>query len=257
MIYIIIPTYNERENIERLIRRIFQLSIEGLRILIVDDNSPDGTGKIVEKLAKELIVGSSLPTGTGMHNGSNHEIGASDKIIEILERPGKLGLGSAYRAGFKYCLEKQADFVFEMDADFSHDPKDIPRLFLAAQNGADLALGSRKIKGGKILGWNWRRRLYSDGAMWFARFLLHLKTKDITAGFRCFRAEALRKINYETIKSNGYAFQVEMVYRLERAGLQIAEVPVVFLDRELGKSKLNKKDVIEFFGRVFKLIWGK
>jgi dolichol-phosphate mannosyltransferase len=175
--------------------------------------------------------------------------------IEVLHRAGKLGLGSAYRAGFKYCLEKQADFIFEMDADFSHDPNDIPKLLMTVQNGADLAIGSRKIKGGKILGWNWKRKLYSNGAMWFARILLHLKTKDITAGFRCFRAEALKKINYENIKSNGYAFQVEMIYRLERAGLKIVEVPVVFPDRELGKSKLNKKDIIEFFGRVIRLFF--
>jgi dolichol-phosphate mannosyltransferase len=228
MIYIIIPTYNERENIERLIREIFKQSIGGLRVLVVDDNSPDETGKIVENLGKELPV-------------------------EVLRRAGKLGLGSAYRDGFKYCLEKGVEFVFEMDADFSHDPNDISKLLTAVQNGADLAIGSRKIQGGKILGWNWQRKLYSNGAMWFARILLHLKTKDITAGFRCFRAEALRKIKYETIKSNGYAFQVETVYLLERAGLKIAEVPVVFPDRKLGKSKLNKKDIIEFFGRVIEL----
>jgi dolichol-phosphate mannosyltransferase len=232
MIYIIIPTYNERDNIERLIYEICKQQINDLRILVVDDGSPDETGKIVENLGSELPV-------------------------EVLHRTGKLGLGSAYRDGFRYCLEKQADFVFEMDADFSHDPKDISKLLTVAQNGADLAIGSRKIKGGKILGWNWQRKLYSNGARLFGRILLNLKTKDITAGFRCFRAETLKKINYEMIKSNGYAFQVEMIYRMERAGLKIVEVPVIFPDRKLGKSKLNKKDIVEFFGRVIKLIFKK
>lgn len=226
--YIIIPTYNEKENIENLVREIFKQQIDNLHILIVDDNSQDGTGQIADKLSRELPV-------------------------EVLHRPGKLGLGSTYRDGFEYAIEHGADFIFEMDADFSHQPQDILRLREAAKAGVDLVIGSRKIKGGKILGWNFKRKLYSNGAMWFARILLGLKTRDITAGFRCFRAETLRKINYENIKSNGYAFQVEMVYKIEKSGLKIVELPVTFPDRQLGQSKLNKKDIWEFFKTIFRL----
>ncbi|HOY55860.1 MAG TPA: polyprenol monophosphomannose synthase [bacterium] len=229
-IYIVIPTYNEKENIEKLVREICRQPINGLRILIVDDDSPDGTGKKADKLAAELPV-------------------------DVLHREKKQGLGVAYRAGFKYALQKGADFIFEMDADFSHQPQDLSRLLLECQNGAALAIGSRKVKGGQIIGWNFKRKLYSNGAMWLAKILLGLKTRDLTAGFRCFRAETLTKIDYENISSNGYAFQVETVYRLEMAGLKIVEVPVVFPDRELGKSKLNKRDITEFFRKVFKLFW--
>ncbi len=233
IIWIIIPTYNELENLPNLVRAIDEnLKNHDHHILIVDDNSPDGTGDLAEKLKEKYP-------------------------LEVLHRAGKLGLGSAYRLGFKHALAKGADFIFEMDADFSHDPKDIPRLLVAAENGADLVLGSRKIKDGKIIGWNWWRHFCSDGAMVFARFLLGLKTKDITTGFRCFRSAALKKINYETVKSNGYAFQVEMVWRLEKAGLKIIEVPVTFVDRKFGQSKLNRKDVMEFFMRAIKLFLGK
>ncbi len=228
MIYIIIPTYNEKENIEKLIKIIFDLKIQDLKILIVDDNSPDGTGKIVENLKNKYS-------------------------IEVIHRTAKLGLGSAYRLGFKFALEKNADFIFEMDADFSHNPADIPKMLDEAKNNADLVIGSRKIKGGKIIGWNWWRHFCSDGAMLTSRLILNLKTKDLTAGFRCFRAEVLRKINYQTIQSNGYAFQVEMVYKLEKSNFKIQEVPVIFVDREKGKSKLGKKEIIDFFKTIFRL----
>jgi len=236
MTYIIIPTYNEKENIEKLVKEISGLGAvaEGgganiqLKILIVDDNSPDGTGKIAENLKNKYP-------------------------LEVLHRSGKLGLGSAYRDGFKYCLEKNAKYIFEMDADFSHNPQDIPKILQKAQEGADLVIGSRKISGGKVIGWNLWRHFCSDGAMFASRLFLNLKTKDITAGFRCFRAETLKKIKYNQVKSNGYAFQEEMLYRVEKAGLKIVEVPVVFKDRKAGKSKLNKKDIFEFFIIIFKL----
>jgi dolichol-phosphate mannosyltransferase len=164
--------------------------------------------------------------------------------------------GSAYIAGFKEALRLSADYIFEMDADFSHDPNDIPRLLEAASN-ADLVIGSRKIPGGKVVGWNWRRTLMSNGAMWLSRLLLGLKPHDVTAGFRCFKRQVLETIGLETIKSNGYAFQEELLYRTQMAGFKIAEVPVTFMDRKVGKSKLSKKDIIEFFLIIFKLRFTK
>ncbi|MBU4360805.1 polyprenol monophosphomannose synthase [Patescibacteria group bacterium] len=232
MIYIIIPTYNEKENIEKLIKAIFDLQIPDLKVLIVDDNSPDGTGQIAENLKANYPV-------------------------EVLHRSGKLGLGSAYRAGFKFALEKNAEYIFEMDADFSHDPKDISSMLEKAQDGADLVIGSRKVKGGKIIGWNWWRHFCSDGAMFASRLLLNLKTKDVTSGFRCFRTETLKKINYQRITSNGYAFQIEMVYQLEKGNFKIQEVPVIFSDRQKGKSKLGKKEIIDFFKTILRLKFKK
>ena len=227
MNYIIIPTYNESANLSNLVKEIYKY-LPNSKILVVDDNSPDGTGQLAEGLKK-------------------------DYPVEVLHRQDKLGLGSAYRAGFKYALEHGANFIFEMDCDFSHQPKDLPRLLSACQNGADLAIGSRKVKGGKIIGWNWWRHFCSNGAMLFSRLLLGLKTHDVTAGFRCFKTEALKKINYEKISSNGYAFQIEMVYRLEKAGFKITEVPVTFPDRQAGESKLGLKDILEFFIKIIKL----
>lgn len=224
---VIIPTYNEKQNIAKLISEIFALQITGLEILVVDDNSPDGTADIAEKLKEKYPV-------------------------HLIKRAGKLGLGSAYLAGFKKALELKADYIFEMDADFSHDPADIPRMLAAAQQ-ADLVIGSRKIKGGKVVGWGWLRKFMSNGAMWFSRILLNLKAKDVTAGFRCFRRQVLESINLDTIKSNGYAFQEELLYRTQKAGFKIKEIPVIFKDRQKGKSKLSKKDIIEFFLVMIKL----
>lgn len=229
---IVIPTYNEAENIEKLIKEIFSQNIEGLEILIVDDNSPDGTSKIINNLQSEI---------------SN---------LKLIQRSGKLGLGSAYITGFKQALTLGADYVFEMDADFSHDPKDISRM-LEATKEADLVIGSRKIIGGQIIGWNWRRKLMSNGAMWFSRTMLGLKVKDVTAGFRCFKAEVLKNIDLDAIKSNGYAFQEELLYKTQKKGYKIVEIPVAFLDRKKGKSKLSKKDIIEFFITIYKLKYGK
>ncbi len=227
-IVVIIPTYNEKENIASLIEKIFSLAISGLKIIIVDDNSPDGTASIVKQLRCKYP-------------------------LHLIERTGKLGLGSAYIAGFKKALALGADYIFEMDADWSHDPADIPRLLSACENGADLAIGSRKVPGGKIIGWNWRRKFESNGAMLFSRLLLGLKPRDVTAGFRCFRQVVLENIGIDKIKSNGYAFQEELLYRAQRQNFKIREVPVTFTDRVKGRSKLATKDIIEFFLIIFKL----
>ncbi len=225
---VVIPTYNEADNIEKLIQQIFSLNLPGLEILIVDDNSPDGTSEIINKLQ------------------------ITNYKLHLIKRTSKLGLGSAYIAGFKKALKLGADYIFEMDADFSHNPQDIPRMLEAIQN-ADLVIGSRKIPGGKIIGWNWWRKFMSNGAMWFSRILLNLQTRDVTAGFRCFRREVLEKIDLDKITSNGYAFQEEMLYRTEKADFKILEIPVIFVDRQAGQSKLNKKDILEFFITIFKL----
>ncbi|HAT03219.1 MAG TPA: dolichyl-phosphate beta-D-mannosyltransferase [Candidatus Magasanikbacteria bacterium] len=225
---IVIPTYNEKENIEKLISKIFALEICDLEILIVDDNSPDGTAHIV----------------------SNKQ--TTENKIHLIKRAGKQGLGSAYIEGFKKALDLGADYIFEMDADFSHDPDDITRM-LGAGKDADLIIGSRKIQGGKVIGWGWTRKFMSNGAMWFSRLLLGLKPRDVTAGFRCFRRSVLESIELETIKSNGYAFQEELLYRTQKAGFTISEIPVTFVDRQEGKSKLSKKDIAEFFIVMLKL----
>jgi len=229
---IVIPTYNEKDNVRELVERIFAQSVSGLEILFVDDNSPDGTAGIIKELQKNYP-------------------------IHLLERTGKLGLGSAYIAGFKKALALGADLVFEMDADFSHNPTDIPRLIAACESGADLAIGSRKVSGGGVVGWGWKRKFMSNGAMWFARILLRLKAKDVTAGFRCFQRRVLETIDLEKIKSNGYAFQEELLYYTERAGFKVADVPVVFVDRLKGQSKLGKKDITEFFKTVLRLCFKK
>lgn len=231
---IVIPTYNESENIEKLIRKIFALNIPELEILIVDDNSPDDTAKIVRNLQSSV----------------------SDLKLHLIQRQGKFGLGSAYITGFKKALNLGADFIFEMDADFSHDPDDVPRLLKTCQE-ADLTIGSRKIPGGKVIGWGWARKFMSNGAMWFSRLILGLKPKDVTAGFRCFKRRVLESINIDSIKSNGYAFQEELLYRTQKNGFKITEVPVTFVDRQEGKSKLSKKDIIEFFWIILKLKFKK
>lgn len=229
---IVIPTYNEKDNVSELAEKIFALRVEGLEVLFVDDNSPDGTDKIIKELQKNYP-------------------------IHLLARTGKLGLGSAYIAGFRRALELGADLIFEMDADFSHDPLDIPRLKSACENGADLSIGSRKVKGGGVVGWGFKRKFLSDGAMWFARILLRLKAKDVTAGFRCFKRRVLETIDLGKIKSNGYAFQEELLYYTERAGFKVEDVPVIFVDRLKGQSKLGKKDITEFFKTVLRLCFWK
>lgn len=232
MIAIIIPTYNESQNIEKLLKKIFALNIPDLEIIVVDDNSPDNTAEIVRQYYRSPIT--------------------DHRSLHLIQRPAKLGLGSAYITGFKKALSLGADYIFEMDADFSHDPDDIQRMLETAQN-VDLVLGSRKIAGGKIIGWGWLRKIMSNGAMWLSRLLLGLKVRDVTSGFRCFKRRALETIPLDEIKSNGYAFQEEMLYRAQKMGFTISEIPVTFIDRQEGKSKLSKKDIIEFFLIIFKL----
>lgn len=218
---IIIPTYNEIENLRPLLKEIFSFVPE-TDILIVDDNSPDGTGKLAD------------------------EIHAEDSRVSVLHRQGKLGLGTAYIAGFKYAVEHKYDAAFEMDADFSHDPRYLPD-FLKAIEHADLVIGSRYISGGGTPNWSPIRRLISGGGNIFARFMLGIPVQDCTAGFRCYRREVLEAIDLDTIRSQGYAFQVELAYRVMQHGFTIVETPIVFMDRRVGKSKMSRKIVIEAF----------
>lgn len=228
--FIIIPTFNESENIVNLINEIFLQNIPDLKLIIVDDNSPDKTADLV------VQAQSVYP-----------------EKIYLIKRYNKLGLGTAYIAGFKKALSLDAELIIEMDADFSHDPSDLIHLINACRDGFHLAIGSRKVKGGKIIGWNWQRKFMSWGAMFLARLVLRLKVKDVTAGFRCFRREVLEKIDLDSIKSNGYAFQEEVLYRTQKMKFQIKEIPVTFNDRRFGNSKLSKKDIWEFFTIILKL----
>ena len=224
---VIIPTYNEAENIVDLIRAIKNLSFD-FDILVIDDNSPDGTAKLIEDI---------------QDNASG---------LFLRKRSGKLGLGSAYREGFDWALDRGYDFVCSMDADFSHDPKDLVRLAESSSN-FDIVLASRKVSGGSIIGWNLWRKLTSNGAMFVSRLILGIKTKDVTAGFKCYNRNFLEFVRDQKIESDGYAFQIEMIYLAERNNFRIKEISSTFLDRQKGKSKLSSKDAIEFFINVFKL----
>ena len=226
-VLIIIPTYNESENVRRLAQEIFSYQKE-VHILFVDDNSPDGTSAIIKDIQKE----------------SNH--------IHLLERPGKLGLGTAYLVGFKYALGKGYDFIFEMDADFSHDPKEIPN-FLKAIEENDLVLGSRYIRGVNVINWPMRRLLLSFLANKYSRIATGLPINDATGGFKCFRREVLETIDLKRIKSNGYAFQIEVSFKAWRNGFRIKEIPIIFVDRQAGVSKISKSIMWEAIFLVWKL----
>lgn len=223
--WLVLPTYDEAENVERIVRAADAVLREaapgGHRILVVDDNSPDGTGRIADRLAAEL--------GT----------------VEVLHRAGRGGLGPAYLAGFARALEGGADVVCEMDADFSHDPADLARLLAAARADADLALGSRYVAGGGVADWGPLRRFVSRGGSWYARRVLALDVRDLTGGFKCFRREVLEAIDLPTIRSRGYAFQVELTYRAVRQGFRVTEVPIVFRDRQHGHSKMSARIAAE------------
>ncbi len=217
--WLILPTYDEAENIEAIVRAadavLAVAAPEGHRILIVDDDSPDGTGQIADRLAEALPA------------------------LAVLHRTERLGLGPAYLAGFERALEEGATFVMEMDADFSHDPADLAGLLDAARGPADLALGSRYVPGGGVSDWSRTRRLVSRGGSWYARRVLGLGVRDVTGGFKCFRAEVLRAVDLPTVRSHGYAFQVELTYRTIRQGFRVREVPITFRDRRYGTSKMN------------------
>jgi dolichol-phosphate mannosyltransferase len=224
---IIVPTYNEAENIEPLVSAILALEA-GLEILIVDDNSPDGTGEIADRLNRELPA------------------------IHVLHRPGKMGLGTAYVEGFKWAIEHDYDYIFEMDCDFSHNPSYLPT-FLTQIESADLVIGSRYIKGGNTPNWGVLRKLISRGGNTFARLMLGLKTHDCTGGFRCYRRQVLQKVPWHKIRLQGYGFQVGAVYYVERLGGRIAEFPITFEDRRVGQSKMSFRIVIEAFAYVTRM----
>ena len=217
-----LPTYNERENLEAMLRA---LGDKGVRVLIVDDNSPDGTGAIADRLAGEL------------------------DYVDVLHRERKEGLGPAYLAGFKRALADGAELVLEMDCDFSHDPSAVPRLVAAAED-ADLVLGSRYVPGGGVRNWGLLRRFVSAGGSWYARVILGVKVRDLTGGFKCYRRTVLERIDLDAIDSKGYAFQIETTYRALREGFRVVEVPITFVDREAGGSKMSKSIVVEAMWKV-------
>lgn len=226
-VLIIIPTYNESENLPLLLEAIFELQPE-VHVLVVDDNSPDGTGELADRLSAE------------------------DDRVHVLHREGKLGLGTAYIAGFRWALERDYQRVFEMDADFSHQPKYLQD-FLNASEEADLVLGCRYIQGGGTEGWGALRQMISRGGNLYARAVLWLPFRDLTGGFKCFRREVLEAIDLDTIRSTGYAFQIELSYRAHKRGFKIAEVPIIFPDRTRGESKMSGSIVHEAMLNVIKL----
>lgn len=227
---VIIPTYNEKENIENIIRYVFSLEKE-FHILIVEDNSPDGTADIVKRLIEEF----------------------SERLF-IEQRKGKLGLGTAYIHGFKWALQRGYDFIFEMDADFSHPPKDLLRLYEACSKGADMAVGSRYVDGKiSVVNWPIGRVIMSYYASWYVRLITGMRIGDATAGFACYKRQVLEQIKLDKIRFVGYAFQIEMKYTVFKKGFKIVEVPIIFTDRVFGESKMSMKIFKEAFFGVFSL----
>ena len=224
-ITIIIPTYNEKENISKIVPDIFEVfkrnKIDG-NVIVVDDGSPDGTGDVVKDLMKKYN-------------------------LDIIERKCKSGLGSAYIAGFKKALKESSDIIFEMDADYSHNPKYIPDFVNKINEGYDLVIGSRYIKGGAVKNWGPKRIMVSKGGNFVARTLSGLRTNDVTAGYRAYRKEIFKRLDLDRIRSSGYDFQIEMVFRTSRKGFKVTEIPITFVDRHVGSSKLARKDIIKFF----------
>jgi dolichol-phosphate mannosyltransferase len=221
-----LPTYNERENLLRMIDALGLVLRDGDRVLVIDDNSPDGTGEIAAALAIER------------------------SFVDVLHREQKEGLGRAYIAGFHHALAEGAELVLEMDCDFSHDPADVPRLIEAAENGADLVLGSRYVPGGSTRNWGLARRLISRGGSLYTALFLHMGVKDPTGGFKCFRRSVLERLDLEAITPRGYAFQIEMTYRAKQAGFEVVEIPITFVDRVAGQSKMSRSVVLEAIWRV-------
>ena len=218
-----LPTYNERENLEPMLRA---LGDKDVRVLVIDDNSPDGTGELADRLAAEL------------------------GYVDVLHRESKEGLGPAYLAGFRRALTSEAELILEMDCDFSHDPDYVPRLIAAVDDGADLALGSRYVPGGGVRDWGLLRRFISAGGSFYARIILGVNVRDLTGGFKCYRRAVLETIDLDAVDSKGYAFQIETTYRTLRAGFKVVEVPITFADREVGGSKMSKAIVAEAIWKV-------
>lgn len=223
--WLILPTYNEAENVRAIVTAAGEVleraAREGFRVLVVDDGSPDGTGRIAEEMAAER------------------------EWLQVLHRSEKNGIGPAYLAGFRHALDSGAGYVMEMDSDFSHDPADLARLLQAVYDGADLALGSRYVPGGGVEEWGMLRRFISEGGSTYARLVLALHVKDLTGGFKCFRREVLEAIHFDGVRSQGYAFQVELTYRAVQAGFRVVEVPIVFRDRQRGTSKMSWRIAVE------------
>jgi dolichol-phosphate mannosyltransferase len=221
-----IPTYNERENLEPMVRALLDVLGEDDRVLVVDDSSPDGTGEIADRLAAET------------------------PRVEVLHRGRKEGIGRAYLAAFPHALDSGAQYVLEMDCDFSHDPAVVPQLIAACEAGADLALGSRYVPGGGTVNWSPLRKAISRGGSVYARVLLGVAVRDLTGGFKCFRREVLEAIPFDDVRTDGYAFQIEMTYRALRKGFRVVEVPITFADRQVGGSKMSRAIVAEAVWKV-------
>ena len=221
-----LPTYNERENLPRMIESLARVLRDGDRVLVIDDGSPDGTGELADELS------------------------ARHAFVEVLHRKEKEGLGRAYIAGFRRVLDTDAELVLEMDCDFSHDPADVPRLIEAAESGADLVLGSRYVEGGGTRNWGLLRRAISRGGSIYTALFLRMGVRDPTGGFKCFRRGVLERLDLEAITPRGYAFQIETTYRTKRAGFRVVEIPITFVDREVGHSKMSRAVVLEAIWRV-------
>jgi dolichol-phosphate mannosyltransferase len=229
---IVVPTYNEAENVGEIAPRLLAAA-PGIELLFVDDNSPDGTGAILDTLA------------------------AADPRVHVMHRAGKLGLGTAYRDGFAWGMERGFAFLIEMDADGSHDPRHLPEMLARAHDGADVVVGSRYVDGGGTVNWGFGRKLISRGGSLYARSVLGVAVRDVTAGFMCWRKTALEAIDLATITSNGYSFQIEMKYRALQRGLRLVEIPIVFVDRRVGQSKMSRAIFIEALLKVWKLRFGR
>jgi len=229
---IVMPTYNERDNVPDIAARLLA-ALPATHVVFVDDNSPDGTGALLDDMA------------------------AADPRLHVIHREGKLGLGTAYVAGFRWAIARGYDFVFEMDADGSHDPKYLPQMLALAEDGADAVVGSRYVPGGGTVNWGIGRKVLSMGAGIYARAILGFDVRDVTAGFVCWRRAALEALELETVGSNGYSFQIEMKYRAARRGFRIVETPIVFVDRRVGQSKMSRAIVAEALVKVWQLRLGR
>lgn len=229
---IVVPTYNEADNVREIAPRLLA-GAAGIEVLFVDDNSPDGTGAILDELA------------------------AADPRIHVMHRAGKLGLGTAYRDGFAWGMARGFELLIEMDADGSHDPVYLPEMLAQAHSGADVVVGSRYIEGGGTVNWGFGRKLISRGGSLYARSVLGVAVRDVTAGFMCWQRSALDAIDLQTITSNGYSFQIEMKYRALQRGLRLVEIPIVFVDRRVGQSKMSRAIFVEALLKVWKLRFGR
>jgi dolichol-phosphate mannosyltransferase len=227
---VIIPTYNERGNVQKLVKELLGLGLD-VDLLFVDDHSPDGTGELLDEIALQ------------------------NPAVSVIHRPGKLGLGTAYLTGYQAALARNPDYILQMDADLSHDPRDIPKLIAAAERD-DLVIGSRYVRGGGIAHWSMGRLLLSYCANLYVRLMTGLKIRDSTSGFRCFNRSVLERIGLDRVDSNGYAFQIEMAYRTLSEGFRIVEVPIIFLGRSTGKSKLSRKIIWEALFLPWKILLG-